>query len=210
MGRVIMTPPSNPSESEPADGGTTGVSLYGAAVEYAIHCLLWLAPSREQPASSRDLAELQGVSPAMVAKLMPKLEKAGIVSARDGVAGGYRLARSADEITVLDIVEAVDGGKRVFGCREVRLDCILFGGQAPAWAGGGTCSVHAVMLRAEKSMRREMAGTTLLDLANAVAVKAPPEFGESADRWLQERTAGRERARISAIRDGARRRAEER
>jgi Rrf2 family protein len=92
-----------------------GVSLYGSAVEYALHCLLWLAPSRERPASSRDLAELTGVSPALVAKLLPKLEKAGVLEAQGEIAGGYRLARPAGEITVLDIVDAVDGGKGFIG-----------------------------------------------------------------------------------------------
>jgi Rrf2 family protein len=202
--------------SEPADKLSTpdresrGASLYGAAVEYAIHCLLWLASSRETPASSRDLAELQGVSSAGLAKIMPKLEKAGIVAAHSGVAGGYRLAKRAEEITVLDIVEAVDGGKRVFDCKDVRLNCILFGGEAPDWASRGVCSIHAVMLRAESSMRMEMAQTTLQDLGQAVARKAPARFGEDVERWLDGRVEERERARLAAIRDGARRRSMER
>jgi Rrf2 family protein len=192
----------------PSDGERRGVSLYGSAVEYAIHCLLFLAPSREQPVSARDLAELQGISPAMVAKLLPKLEKAGIVTAQDGIAGGYRLARGADAITVLDLVEAVDGGKRVFDCKEIRQTCVLFGGAAPTWARRGNCGIHAVMLRAEQSMRRELAKTTLLDLTDTVARKAPRAFDESVDRWLDARTAGRERARVSAIRASTRRRSE--
>jgi Rrf2 family protein len=183
-----------------------GVSLYGSAVEYALHCLLWLAPSRETPASSRDLAELTGVSPALVAKLLPKLEKAGVLEAQGGIAGGYRLARPADQITVLDIVDAVDGGKRLFDCKDVRLKCPLFGADPPTWASHGLCTIHAVMLRAEKSMRREMAQTTLLDIANAVGVKAPDAFGAEVGRWLDDRVAAREHARIAAIRDSAHRR----
>lgn len=193
-----------------SDREARGASLYGAAVEYAIHCLLWLASARETPASSRDLAELQGVSSAVVAKLMPKLEKAGIVVAHSGVAGGYRLAKAPRDITVLDIVEAVDGGKRLFDCKDVRLNCILFGGGAPEWASRGVCSIHAVMLRAESSMRMEMAQTTLEDLGQAVARKAPTTFGEDVDRWLDGRVEERERARLAAIRDGARRRSMER
>jgi Rrf2 family protein len=189
--------------------GARGVSLYGSAVEYALHCLLWLAPSREAPASSRDLAELTGVSPALVAKILPKLEKAGILEAHGGVAGGYRLARPADEITVLEIVDAADGGKRLFDCKEVRLKCPLFGADPPSWASRGVCTIHAVMLRAEKAMRREMAQTTLLDISHAVGVKAPDSFGGEVGGWLDGRLAAREHARVTAIRDGAQRRHQE-
>ncbi len=205
MGCVMTTHPAGRDHSPPAND-RRGVSLYGSAVEYAIHCLLWLAPSRDQPASSRDLAELQGISPAMVAKLLPKLEKAGILTAQDGISGGYRLARDADAITVLDIVDAVDSGKRVFDCKDIRNGCALLDDPIPDWASRGVCSIHAVMLRAEKSMRKEMAATTLLDLANAVSAKAPPAFAGDVDNWLNARTAERERARLAAMRTGVRRR----
>ena len=49
------------------------------SVEYGIHCLLWLVDVECGQPSSRDLAELQGISPSFVAKIFPKLEKAGIV-----------------------------------------------------------------------------------------------------------------------------------
>jgi Rrf2 family protein len=201
---MTARPAANRSSSGERDD--RGVSLYGSAVEYALHCLLWLSPSRETPASSRELAELTGVSPALVAKLLPKLEKAGVLEARGGIAGGYRLARPANEITVLDVVEAVEGGKRLFDCKEIRLNCPLFGADPPLWASRGVCSVHAVMLRAEKSMRQELAQTTLLNIADALEAKAPATFGGEVGQWLDDRVAGREHARVAAIRDGARRR----
>jgi len=199
----------SPVQLAASDPEARGVSLYGSSVEYALHCLLWLAPGRATPASSRDLADLTGVSPALVAKILPKLEKAGILEALGGIAGGYRLAKPAGEISVLDIVEAVDGGKRLFDCKEVRLKCPLFGADPPTWASQGLCTIHAVMLRAEKSMRREMAQTTLLDISNAVGVKAPDTFGAEIGGWLDDRVAAREHARVSAIRNSAQRRYQE-
>lgn len=207
MGRVMIEPADQLSGS---DRESRGAALYGAVVEYAIHCLLWLAGPRETPASSRDLAELQGVSPAVVAKIMPKLEKAGIVAAHSGIAGGYTLAKPAQDVTVLDIVEAVDGGKRLFDCKDVRLNCALFGGAAPGWASQGLCSIHAVMVRAEASMRQEMTRTTLHDLGQAVGRKAPAGFDEDVEQWLDGRVEERERARLAAMRDGVRRRSMER
>jgi Rrf2 family protein len=192
------------SEIRVLSSSNRSVSLYGSAVEYALHCLFLLAPSRETPASSRDLAELTGVSPALVAKLLPKLEKAGVLEAHSGIAGGYRLARPADQITVLEIVDAVDGRKRLFGCKDVRLRCPLFGGDPPDWASQGLCTIHAVMLRAENSMRREMSRTTLLDIASAVGAKAPDTFGGEVVHWLDDRVAAREQARVAAIRERSR------
>ena len=50
------------------------------SVEYGIHCLLWLVGDNQRALSSRELAELQGISPSFLAKIFPKLEKAGIVT----------------------------------------------------------------------------------------------------------------------------------
>ena len=102
------------------------MSLYGASAEYGLHCLLYLVdPPPGVTPSSRDLAEFQGVSPSYLAKLFTQLEKAGLVASSEGTAGGYRLARPIDEITVLDVVDALEGGKPLFQCREVRDRCVL-------------------------------------------------------------------------------------
>ena len=82
-----------------------------AGLEYGLHCLLFLVDPRRDvpPASARDLAELQGVSVEYVAKLFTKLQKADLVVATEGVGGGFRLAREAGSISVLDVVTAIDG-----------------------------------------------------------------------------------------------------
>src|SRR5262249_23506640 len=129
------------------------MALFGSSVEYGLHCLLWLVGPISEPASSRDLADLQGVSQSFMAKIMPKLEKAGIVDASEGIRGGYRLARPASEISFLDVVDAIEGEKPIFDCQDIRGRCAVFDGKAPSWATEGVCAIHAVMLRAEKMMR---------------------------------------------------------
>lgn len=166
----------------------------GNSVEYGLHCLLWLAAPDAAPASSRDLAELQGVSPSFLAKIFPKLEKAGIVSASAGIRGGYRLARPAAKITVLDVVDAIEGHKPLFDCQEIRGRCAIFKGKAPAWSTQGVCSIHAVMLRAEQSMRAELARATLADLVTTVARKAPAGMPSEIKVWLTGRLAARSEA----------------
>ena len=109
------------------------MALYSTSVEYGLHCLLPLCAPDVQ-ASSQDLADFQGVSSAYVAKIFASLKRAGLVVALEGAGGGYRLARAAADISVLDVVQALQGDKPLFQCNEIRGNCAVFGGEPPAWA----------------------------------------------------------------------------
>ncbi|MDC0710948.1 Rrf2 family transcriptional regulator [Stigmatella sp. ncwal1] len=161
------------------------------SVEYGIHCLIWLVDANDTPLSSRDLAELQGVSPTFLAKIFPKLEKAGIVAASEGVRGGYRLAKAPEDISFLEIVDAIEGDKPLFDCQQIRGRCAVFGGTAPAWSLAGVCAVHAVMLRAEKSMRETLAKESLAGVAKTFRRKSPPEFSNDIQNWVGDRVKAR-------------------
>ena len=169
------------------------MALYSAGVEYGIHCMLWLADEKgdSREASVRSLAELQGVPQELLAKIFTRLAKAKLVTATTGVRGGFKLARPADEITMLDIVRAIDGDKSIFDCRNVRERCAVFDGSPPEWAMAGTCGVHAVMLTAQKRMEEALAQQTVLDIARRFGRKAPPEFGEQVMRWWDEQRDGK-------------------
>lgn len=165
------------------------------SVEYGIHCLLWLANSGDKPLSSRDLAELQGISPSFLAKIFPKLEKAGIVEASEGVRGGYRLARAPEKISVLHVIDAIEGDKPLFDCQEIRGRCAVFGETPPGWAMAGVCAIHAVMLKAEKAMRDELAAHSIAKLAATFNRKAPTEFATQVQDWMIERVGARKPGR---------------
>ncbi len=179
-----------------------GASLYGASVEYGLHSLLWLLAEQPKRASSRDLAEMQGLSAAMLAKIMPRLEKAGIVNSSDGISGGYELAKPGTDISILDVVDAIEGERRIFDCKEVRRGCVLFGGAPPSWSTAGVCRIHAVMLRAEKQMRAELARTSLAEIVGGE--RRPAEFEAMVADWFRNRSAAREAARIAAVKEGRR------
>lgn len=166
-----------------------------ASVEYSIHCLLWLVDAGNKPLSSRDLAELQGISASFVAKLFPKLEKAGIVTASEGMRGGYLLARPPEEISFLQIIDAIEGFKPLFECQEIRNRVAVFGDTPPAWATDGLCSIHAVMIKAEEAMRAQLATHTLADVSVAVGRKAPPAFKIKIQKWMDKRVGGRRAGR---------------
>src|SRR4051812_43999481 len=93
----------------------------GDGVEQAIHCVAMLAglpPQRVLAAAA--LAEFHGVSPSYLLKHLQALSSAGIVAAVPGPAGGYRLARTPSQISLLDIVVAVEGAEPAFRCAEIR------------------------------------------------------------------------------------------
>lgn len=168
-------------------------SFISTGVEYGLHCLLFLAGTSAgvREASVRDLAEMQGVPVDYAAKLFTRLAKAGLVASTEGVRGGFALARPAHQISVHDVVAAIDGDKSLFDCREVRAQCALFDDPAPAWATRGTCSIHAVMQAAERAMREELKQHTLADLASRVNAKAPASHGRHVVEWFSDRSSNR-------------------
>lgn len=159
------------------------------AVEYALHCLLYLVDESGKPvtASTRDLADLQGVSTEYLAKIFTRLHQAGLVTGVEGSGGGFALARAPEKISVLDVIVAIDGQKPLFDCREVRLGCAVFGAAPPVWARKGVCSIHAVMLEAEARMRKVLATHTLASITARVAAKAPATFSTQITRWFAQR-----------------------
>ena len=145
--------------------------------------------------SGRNFAALQSVSPSFVAKIVPKLETAGIVSACEGVRGGNTLARRPDEISFLQIIDAIEGKKPLFDCQESRSRRALFGESAPDWATRGVCGVHAVMLKAEKAMRAELAAHSLGDVSMTLSRKAPRKFFVQVQDWTAGRAGSRKPGR---------------
>lgn len=165
------------------------MSLYSAGVEYGIHCMIFLVAEggESREASVRDLAELQGVPADYLAKIFTKLAKAKLVVATEGIRGGFRLAKPAERISLLDIITAIDGQKLIFDCREIRGRCALFDGSPPAWATDGYCSVHAAMMTAQQRMEEALAQQTVLDLASKVGRKSPADFSGRVDSWIKNR-----------------------
>ena len=164
--------------------------MYGAGAEYALHSLLILAT---QPASASisDLASYQRIPERYLAKLFSRLQKAGLVKGTEGIAGGFVLARPAEDIQVMAVLSAVDPGRVLFACAEIRRNCALFGEAPPGWAVSGPCRIHAFMAEAEQQLRGFLASKTLADLVCEYSCKAPREFGTATEGWFRERKKGR-------------------
>src|SRR5574340_424008 len=92
--------------------------------DYALIALRHLAThGGEGSCSASDIAEVYGISEALMAKVLQKLARGGLVAARHGSSGGYTLGRDAKEITVLDAIHAVDGPMNLTSCVTHRGEC---------------------------------------------------------------------------------------
>ena len=76
---------------------------------YAVVALAELARSGDRPVPIKELAERRGIPEQFLEQLFSTLRRAGLLTSQRGVKGGYRLARDAEEITVLEVVQALDG-----------------------------------------------------------------------------------------------------
>ena len=80
------------------------------ASSYAIHALVFMAAQKQnRPVASHHIAKARGIPERFLLKVLKPLVSARVLHSIKGPNGGYRLARGANEITVLEILEAVDG-----------------------------------------------------------------------------------------------------
>ncbi len=164
--------------------------LYGAAAEYALHSLLILATT-DAPFSVVDLARFQQIPERYLAKVFTRMKNARLVVGTEGIAGGFALARAAEDIRVVEVLDAVDPDRKLFACAEIRRNCALFGETPPEWATAGSCRIDLFMTQAEDVLREFLASKTLADLVCEFNCKAPPEFAAESSSWFEERRAGR-------------------
>ena len=91
---------------------------------YGIHTMYDLALNGENgPQSIKAIAERGGMPEAYLEQLIAGLKKAGLVTSTRGAQGGYMLARSADKITVGDVLRALEGGLSLVDCLDEEEAC---------------------------------------------------------------------------------------
>jgi len=144
----------------------------GEGVEAAIHCAATLASvegNSTMPGAA--LAECFGLSPSYLLKHLNMLTAAGILESVPGPAGGYRLARPAERITLLDIVLAIEGREPAFRCGEIRRNGPV---KLDASAYVKLCGINAAMLKAERAYRAALAETRLSDIVADYQAEGDP------------------------------------
>lgn len=127
-------------------------------VRYALHAMVCLAGGSCKVRQVSDLARCAGLPRFYLAKVVQHLTRANLVRSLRGRKGGFSLARPAAEITLLQIIEAVEG-------RDWLPDCLL--GLNPA-ESLRLCPVHDCWARARAELLAVLDRTRLSDLAQAV------------------------------------------
>jgi Rrf2 family protein len=137
----------------------------GDGVEQAIHSVVMLsALDADAALPAAALAEYHGVSVSYLLKHLQALSGAGMLESVPGPTGGYRLARAADKISLLDVVLAVEGGAPAFRCAEIRQR----GSDPVPGPVTSPCEINAAMLRAERAWRAELAKISIASIAAEV------------------------------------------
>lgn len=146
-----------------------------AKVDYALRACTELAVAGDGPTKGERLAEAQAIPLKFLERILSELRNAGIVGTQRGADGGYWLARPASEVTLADVMRAVEGP-----LANVR-------GQRPEtlrYAGSAACFPE-LWIAVRASLRTVLEQTTLADLAAARlpahvrALAAPPEAWDS-------------------------------
>jgi Rrf2 family protein len=139
-------------------------------VEWSVHACTVLAPLPPgHGLSLAALAEFHGVPQAYMAKQMQLLSRAGIVRASRGKTGGYAIARPAAEISLWQVVRAIEGPEPAFRCGEIRQ-------RGPCAARKEDCRrpchIAAAFARAEAAWRDALEAITIASLVAEVGSDA--------------------------------------
>lgn len=152
-------------------------------VEWALHCCLNLAWAGSAGAiPTTKLAKYYDLPASYLNKQLQALAKEGLVSSTSGPRGGFRLARPAADISLLDVVTAIEGRTEAFQCRDL-LD------RAPGSPGTGGWQHHCViaqaMSSAEMEWRHQLAAQSIADIA-ARAADRTPGLPERVRDWFEQ------------------------
>jgi len=154
-------------------------------VEWAAHaCAVLSALPENKGLSAAALAEFHDLAPAYMAKHMQALARAGVVTSIRGAGGGYRLARPATEISLWDIVEAIEGGEPAFRCSEIRQQGPC---KTPRADCKRPCGIAARFARAEALWRAELKSMSLADIVMEVVRTRSMARNAEVIAWLREK-----------------------
>jgi Rrf2 family protein len=151
-------------------------------VEWAAHvCVLlhWLDEGELTPVPAARLAESYDLPAAYLGKQLQALARAGITESLPGRRGGIRLARAASDITLMDVVSAIEGPSNAFTCTEIRQQGM--NAEKPRSDFAKPCGISHAMRGAELAWRRELAATSIADLSGST----PRHVAESARRHFR-------------------------
>ena len=159
---------------------------FSVGVENALHSVFYLVDlPPHKTIAIKEIARLNGIAETYLSKVFSKLRQAGIVRSVPGVSGGYELARSAEDISFWDVVEAIEGPSYLFRCAEIREQSI-FADDAGAFSGSCPCLIKVVMQDAEEAMRNDLRSKSLAWLHQTVRKDFSDEKKAAIAAWSRD------------------------
>ena len=137
--------------------------------DYGLMALKFLAEHRQTAAlSAKDIAEAYHIPPQLLAKILQRLAKVGLVRSTAGMNGGYSLAREASSITVFEVIRAIDGPLFLTACSGGKRPCDLT----------DSCTIKEPMAKVNEAIAELLGGIRIGDLvdqdAQRLARTVPP------------------------------------
>src|SRR5215510_10049835 len=140
--------------------------------DYALIAMKHLAVRGDQGAggssSAREIAELYDIPIELMAKVLQRLVRRGLLASQQGTRGGYQLARLPTLISVADVIQAIDGPVTVTACSTEEGQCEQF----------AKCNVRDPLWRVRQRILSALGECTIAELAAEVPAPSPP--GHSA------------------------------
>jgi Rrf2 family protein len=131
--------------------------LFSRRCEYAIRAILYLARKpRGMMVSIREFTEKLDIPYHYLAKILQDLTRRKILESHRGASGGYSLAQSADEITLIRVVEAIDG-------EALMKSCVL---GFPECSSQNPCSLHELWKRCREGILGRLESENIASLAS--------------------------------------------
>lgn len=128
-------------------------------VDYALRFLSYLAAKNGQSVPTREISESEGLSLKFLQSVVGMLNQSSLLISTTGVKGGHRLAKDPKMISVLDVVEAVEGQMSLMDCMEESKQCNQF----------SFCRIHSLLGRAQFAMNEVLSSASIADLVECPA-----------------------------------------
>ncbi len=140
--------------------------------DYALMAMRHLV--MDQNASARAIAETYTIPMELMAKILQRLVREGLLRSRHGIHGGYQLEREPASISVLEVIEAIDGPIALTACSDRDHRCQQF----------GCCSVRDPLWQIRDRISEALQTYSLLDLSREASVPAARDRGDSPARGV--------------------------
>ena len=134
--------------------------ILSQTVEYALRAVVLLADQMDQPQTNPQIAEVTQVPPGYLFKVLQSLGRAGLVNSQRGAGGGFTLARAPEEISLLEVINAIDPIQRIKTC-PLGIES----------HGKRLCPLHRKLDDATKHIESLFAETTVADLLKTTGSK---------------------------------------